>query len=185
MLLAALPALAACSALRPSFRQPSAPTRRHAMIFASEGDKLETERAAVEALRARVAELEQSVAQQREAVASEAETSRRQSAEVAAEAEAEAHSESDAHPAPAVAAPAPATPASERGLDLSVSEGVLAELRAPFEANASQFSESTWSEAVASVEAALAAGWEAQAEERAELRAAIEARRSDPAGGAG
>ncbi|EOD32799.1 hypothetical protein EMIHUDRAFT_230399 [Emiliania huxleyi CCMP1516] len=91
MLLAALPALAACSALRPSFRQPSAPTRRHAMIFASEGDKLETERAAVEA-------------------------------------------------------------------------------------NASQFSESTWSEAVASVEAALAAGWEAQAEERAELRAAIEAR---------
>merc|ERR1719424_146099 len=181
MLLAALPALAACSALRPSFRQPSAPTRRHAMIFASEGDKLETERAAVEALRARVAELEQSVAQQREAVAAEAETSRRQSAEVAAEAD----SESDAHPAPAVAAPAPATPASERGLDLSVSEGVLAELRAPFEANASQFSESTWSEAVASVEAALAAGWEAQAEERAELRAAIEARKSDPAGGAG
>ena len=48
MLLAALPVLAACSALRPSFRQPSAPTRRHAVIFASEGDKLETERAAVE-----------------------------------------------------------------------------------------------------------------------------------------
>ena len=132
----------------------------------------------LQALRARVAELEQSVAQQREAVASEAETSRRQSAEVAAEAEAEAHPASDAHPAPSAAAPAPATPASERGLDLSVSEGVLAELRAPFEANASQFSESTWSEAVASVEAALAAGWEAQAEERAELRAAIEARKT-------
>ncbi len=69
-------------------------------------------------------------------------------------------------------------------LDASLAEGVLTDLRGPFEANASTF-EAAWPQVEAAVRGALEDAWKEQAEELAGLRAQIAGREESSDGAEG